>query len=333
MYIVTGGAGFIGSAMVWKLNRMGIDDVWIVDNLGSGMKWKNLVGLEFSEVMTPDDFMNSIIEHGRLPEETDAVVHMGACSSTTERDADYLLANNFEFTRSLAKTAAAQNIRILAASSAATYGDGEQGCDDSALNLHKLRPLNMYGYSKLLFDQWAAKTGLLDSIASLRFFNVYGPNEYHKDDMASMVFKSFQKVRDEGRLDLFRSHRPDYKDGEQLRDFVYVKDIVDCMWWLIEHPEANGIFNMGTGSEETWLELAGAVFAALGKPVDIRFIDMPESIRGQYQYRTKADISRLRAAGYKGAFRPVAEGVRDYITNHLMRGNPYIGNSVENDRK
>ena len=326
MYIVTGGAGFIGSAMVWKLNQMGIDDVWIVDTLGSGSKWKNIVGLKFSEILGPEDFLGSILEHDHLPEDTDAIIHMGACSSTTERDADYLLNNNYRFTCTLAETALEQNIRLLVASSGATYGGGEFGYDDGVENLDRLRPLNMYGHSKLMFDQWAARNGALNSLASLRFFNVYGPNEYHKEDMASMVFKSFRKVRDEGRLELFRSHRPEFKDGEQLRDFVYVKDIVDVMWWLLENPGVNGIFNVGTGVEETWLQLAGAVFAALGKPVNIDFIDMPESIRGQYQYRTKADISRLRAAGYKGSFRQVKEGVADYLLNHLMQDNPYINN-------
>ena len=326
MYIVTGGAGFIGSAMVWKLNQMGIDDVWIVDRLGNGSKWKNLVGLKYSEILTPDDFLDSIFEHERLPGNTDAVIHLGACSSTTERDAGYLLNNNFRFSRSVAEVAAAQNIRLLVASSGATYGDGEFGYDDTTENLHSLRPLNMYGYSKLLFDQWAARSDTLKSLASLRFFNVYGPNEYHKEDMASMVYKSFRRVVEKGDLELFKSHRPEYRHGEQRRDFVYVKDVIDCMWWFLEHPSANGIYNLGTGVDETWLELAVAVFAALDKPVDIRFVDMPESIRDQYQYRTRADISRLRAAGYEGRFRPVAEGVRDYITNHLMRANPYINN-------
>ncbi|MDR1744590.1 MAG: ADP-glyceromanno-heptose 6-epimerase, partial [Planctomycetota bacterium] len=287
------------------------------------------LGLTFTEILSPDDFLASLSEHEHLPEDTDAVIHLGACSSTTERDADYLLNNNFRFSRSIAEAATGQNIRLLVASSAATYGDGELGYEDGTENLDALRPLNMYGYSKLLFDQWAARTGALEHLASLRYFNVYGPNEYHKEDMASMVYKSFRRVRDEGSLELFKSHRPEYRDGEQLRDFVYVKDIVDCMWWLLEHPEANGIYNMGTGVEETWLELAGAVFAALDKPVDIRFVDMPESMRGQYQYRTKADISRLRAAGYGGRFRPVAEGVRDYVVNHLARANPYINNESE----
>jgi len=326
MYIVTGGAGFIGSVMVWKLNQVGINDIWIVDHLQKDGKWKNLRGLKFSEILGPNDFLTSLLEHGHLPEDTEAIVHMGACSSTTEQDGDYLLNNNYRFSQSVAEAALDQNIRLLVASSAATYGDGKHGYNDGADNLYRLRPLNMYGYSKLLFDQWAARSGALDKLASLRFFNVYGPNEYHKGDMASMVFKSFNRVMDEGRLGLFRSHRPDYKDGEQQRDFVYVKDIVDAMWWLLTKPDVNGIFNLGTGAEETWNNLAKAVFAAACKPVNIEYLDMPDNIRNQYQYHTKADITRLRDAGYEGIFRPIADGVQDYIVNHLMKDDAYINN-------
>ena len=327
MHIVTGGAGFIGSAMVWKLNQMGVDNVWIVDTLGTDDKWKNLPGLKFTEILSPEEFVESIDHNGGLPDEAESVIHMGACSSTTERDAAYLLRNNYEFSVMVAEAALDKNIRLLVASSAATYGGGELGYDDGMENLFRFRPLNMYGYSKLLFDQWAARNGFLDRLASLRFFNVYGPNEYHKGDMASMVYKSYRRALEEGKISLFRSHRPEFADGEQMRDFVYVKDIVDAMWWLVEHPEANGIFNMGTGVEETWNQLAKAVFSALGKEPNIEYVDMPESLRNQYQYRTKADVSRLRAAGYEGKFRLVADGVRDYVVNHLLRDNQYIANA------
>ncbi len=327
MHIVTGGAGFIGSAMVWKLNRMGVDDVWIVDRLESGGKWKNLVGLRFTELMTPEQFLHSLHENeSTLPEDTESVINMGACSSTTERDADYLAENNFQFSKTVAEAALAGNVRLVHASSAATYGGGELGYADSEDTLFALRPLNMYGYSKLLFDQWASRTGALERLASVRFFNVYGPNEYHKGDMASMVCKSFHTVRAEGRLSLFKSHRAGYGDGGQMRDFVYVKDVVDALWWLVNTPKANGIFNVGTGEEATWNQLAAALFSAMGKTPDIAYIDMPESIRNQYQYHTKADITRLRNAGYAGTFRPVAEGVRDYVVNHLAQDNPYINN-------
>lgn len=328
MHIVTGGAGFIGSVMVWRLNQAGVKDVWIVDELGDGGKWRNLQGLTFAELVRPDEFLDQVRRDGVLPAGTEAVVHLGACSSTTETDADYLFRNNFQYSRTLARAALASGVRFLNASSAAVYGAGEEGYDDGVDSLFRLRALNMYGYSKLLFDQWAARSGALSRLASLRFFNVYGPNEYHKGDMASMVAKSFARVMAEGRISLFRSMRPDFADGEQTRDFVYVKDVVDAMWWLLEHPEANGVFNIGSGEETSWNRLARAVFAALGRPLVIEYVDMPASIRNQYQYRTLADIGRLRAAGCPTAFRSVEEGVRDYVVNHLSRANPHMGNGA-----
>ncbi|MCC8179384.1 MAG: ADP-glyceromanno-heptose 6-epimerase [Planctomycetes bacterium] len=326
MYIVTGGAGFIGSAMVWKLNRMGIDAIWIVDDLSDDGKWKNLSGLKFREIIGISEFLENLRQDDGLPDGTEAVIHMGACSSTTETDADYLLSNNFEYSRLVTEYALQAGARILSASSAATYGDGKHGYLDDADNLYNLRPLNMYGFSKLLYDQWAYRSGHLDRIASLRFFNVYGPNEYHKGDMASMVFKSCRIAEQTGTIKLFKSHRPDYRDGEQQRDFVYIKDVVDAMWWLVEHPDANGLFNIGTGEAESWNQLANAVFAALGKEPHIEYIDMPESIRGQYQYHTKADITRLRQAGYEGNFRLIADGVADYVKNHLLADDMHINN-------
>ncbi|MCC8110038.1 MAG: ADP-glyceromanno-heptose 6-epimerase [Planctomycetes bacterium] len=326
MFIVTGGAGFIGSAMVWKLNAMGIHDILVVDTLETGQKWKNIRGLRFDDIYMPDEFLDMVMEMGELPHDTEAVIHMGACSRTTEKDADYLLRNNYRYTKVLAQHAVDQGIRFINASSAATYGNGELGYDDDPALLERLLPLNMYGHSKLMVDQWLYHEGYIDAVASLRFFNVYGPNEYHKDDMASMVYKAFNTVQAGGRLGLFKSYRPEYKDGEQQRDFVYIKDVVDCLWWLVEHPKVNGILNIGTGSEATWNELAGALFAALGKEPAIDYVEMPEAIRGQYQYHTKADITRLRNAGYTGTFRPVADGVRDYVQNHLLLDNPYINN-------
>ncbi len=326
MYIVTGGAGFIGSVMVWKLNRMGIDDIWIVDTLGSDQRWRNIRGLKFSEIVEPGEFVAGIERDHSLPEDAEAVIHLGACSSTTETDADYLLRDNFRFSRTLADAALNDDVRLLVASSAAVYGAGECGYEDGTDNLYRLRPLNMYGHSKLMFDRWASDSGALENLASLRFFNVYGPNEYHKGEMASMVAKSYRQLGETGRIRLFRSHRPEFGDGEQLRDFIYVKDAADVMWWLLENPGVNGILNVGTGVEETWNRLAAALFAAVGRKPDIEYVDMPEAIRGQYQYRTRADIRRLRDAGYRGEIRPVAEGVRDYVVNHLMRPNPYIDN-------
>lgn len=326
MHIVTGGAGFIGSAMVWMLNRMGIRDIWIVDDLADGTKWKNLPGLQFNELLGVKEFIENIEMDGALPEGTEAIIHLGACSATTERDADYLRNNNYEYSRVLAEHAIDAGVRFIAASSGSVYGAGECGYSDSHENLWQLRPLNMYGYSKLLFDQWAERSGAIKNLASLRFFNVYGPNEYHKGDMMSMVAKSYRLAAKGEAVKLFRSHRPDYGDGEQARDFVYVKDVIEVMWWLLEKPNVNGVFNIGAGEEATWNRLARAVFAALGREPRIEYVDMPDTIRGQYQYHTRADISRLRAAGYDGTFRTVEDGVRDYVVNHLERDNPHINN-------
>ncbi len=328
MHIVTGGAGFIGSAMIWKMNQMGIDDIVIVDDLGSDAKWKNLRRLRFFDIIPPSAFLQLAAQNQGLPDNTKSVLHFGACSSTTEANADYLLHNNYRFSKDLAVLCLNNDrgIRFINSSSAATYGNGEYGYADGIHNLDKLLPMNMYGHSKLMFDQWAARSDLLKRFASVRFFNVYGPNEYHKGEMASMVYKSFGKVKETGRLALFKSHRADYGDGEQQRDFVYVKDVVDCLWWLLENPKVNGILNLGTGEEASWNRLAKALFKAMGKKAAIDFIDMPDNIRGQYQYHTRADISRLRKAGYKGVFRPVETGVEDYVKRYLTKENPYLGN-------
>ncbi len=328
MHIVTGGAGFIGSAMVWKLNLEGIDDVWVVDDLESGLKWRNLPGLRFSEIMSRDEFLERLDRDNGLPDGVESLIHFGACSSTTETDGDYLLKNNFQFTRLLCESALVKNIRFLTASSGAVYGAGENGYDDFEENLGKLRPLNMYGYSKLLFDDWASRNGMLDKIASLRFFNVYGPNEYHKGDMASMVFKAYGQIRNTGRIRLFKSYRKEFADGEQKRDFVYIKDVVDVVWWLLNNRHANGIFNIGSGVAESWNELAGAVFDAIGMEPNIEYVEMPANLRNQYQYLTIADMTRLREAGYTGTFRGVHAGVEDYVKCHLAKSNPYINNGV-----
>ncbi|MCZ7615246.1 MAG: ADP-glyceromanno-heptose 6-epimerase [Ignavibacteriaceae bacterium] len=244
MIVVTGGAGFIGSAIVWKLNQLGENRIRIVDELGKDDKWKNLVSLKFDDFIHKDEFISMIIERD-FSFEISAVIHMGANSSTTEIDADHLFSNNYLYTQELAKYCLEKNIRFIYASSAATYGDGSLGFADDENNLETLRPLNMYGYSKQLFDLWAKKTGALDKIVGLKYFNVYGPNEYHKGDMRSVVHKAFEQIRDTGKVKLFKSMNPAYKDGEQLRDFIYIKDAVDMTLYFLDKPKVNGLFNLG----------------------------------------------------------------------------------------
>jgi len=322
MYIVTGGAGFIGSAFVWKLNELGIDDILIVDNLGTTQKWKNLVNLRYYDYLHKDDFLEELYA-SRFPK-IESIIHMGACSSTTELDADYLMDNNFHYTKELAKYCLANNIRLIYASSAATYGDGSLGFSDDHSIIPKLKPLNMYGYSKQLFDLWALKKEILDKIVGIKFFNVYGPNEYHKGDMKSVVCKAYYQIKETGKLKLFKSYKPEYKDGEQKRDFVYIKDCVDVMAWFLERRDVNGIFNLGTGKARTWNDLAKATFSAMGLETNIEYIDMPEAIRDKYQYFTQADMKKLQDAGYKRKFTSLEDAVKDYVQNYLSKENQYL---------
>jgi len=246
-----------------------------------------------------------------------AVVHLGACASTTQNNADYLMENNYRFSRILVEWAISKNIRFLYASSAATYGSGENGFSDES-DLSILRPLNMYGYSKHFFDLYAERSGLLGKITGVKFFNVFGPNEYHKGDMTSAVFKAFHQVIEDGRIRLFKSYRKDFADGEQKRDFIYIKDCIEVMWWLLTHADVNGLFNLGTGIPRSWNHLAEAVFAAMGQPPRVDYIDMPESLRGGYQYFTKADMMRLNKVGCPLHFHSLEESVQDYVVNHLQ---------------
>lgn len=317
--LVTGGAGFIGAALVWALNRRGVDRVVVADRLGRDGKWRNLAPLAFEDYLEADELLPRLERHalGRF----DCVLHMGACSSTTEPDASYLARNNFEFTKQLAEWALGRGARFVYASSAATYGDGLAGMDDRAESpeaLQRLRPLNAYGYSKQLLDLWAARRGVLDRVVGCKFFNVFGPGEDHKGDMRSLVNKAYAQVRETGRVRLFRSHRPDYRDGEQRRDFLYVKDCVEMTLFLAATPAAKGLYNLGSGVASTWLDLAGALFDAMGREPEVEFIDMPEGIRDKYQYYTRADIGKLRAAGYAAPVTPLADAVRDYVTGYLV---------------
>lgn len=323
MYIVTGGAGFIGSAMIWKLNQMGIDDILVVDNLASTDKWKNLVNLRYADYLHRDRFLK-MVAGDNDPFGVTAIVHMGACSSTTELDADFLMENNTRYTQVLCSYALKNGARFLNASSAATYGGGEFGFADDHAGLRMLKPLNMYGYSKHLFDLWAQRAGVLDRIACIKFFNVFGPNEYHKGDMKSVICKAYAQILDSGQMRLFRSYRPEYPDGGQMRDFVYIKDCVDILWWLLEHPEANGVINVGTGIARTWNDLARAVFLAMGKEPDITYIDMPESIRDKYQYLTRAEMGKLRTLGYSAEFSSLEDAVKDYVTGYLAKDDAYL---------
>lgn len=319
--LVTGGAGFIGSALVWALNQRGIDRIVVSDRLGTSDKWRNLAPLRFEDYLEAEDLLGAL-ESGALGT-FDTVLHMGACSSTLERNATYLVHNNFEFTKRVAAHTLANNGRFLYASSAATYGDGNAGmsdADQSVAGLSRLRPLNAYGYSKQLFDQYAAAHGLLSRMVGLKFFNVYGPNEAHKGEMRSLVNKAYEQVRDTGKVQLFRSHRPDYQDGEQRRDFVYIKDVVNMTLHLATNASASGLYNIGSGEAHTWLELMGAMFAAMGRAPNIEFIDMPLAMRDRYQYFTQAEIARLRSAGYAAAPTPLRDAIADYVQGYMQRG-------------
>lgn len=312
--LVTGGAGFIGSALVWALNQRGCERIVICDRLGSDEKWRNLTPLRFEDYVEADDLFPRL--QNDPVEKFDLVLHMGACSATTERDATFLIRNNFEFTKDLAHWSLENNARFVYASSAATYGDGSAGMSDTA-PLEPLRPLNMYGYSKHLFDLHAQRAGFLDQIVGLKFFNVFGPNEDHKADMRSLVHKSFAQVKSEGVIRLFKSYRAEYADGEQQRDFLYVKDAVEMTLHLAATPGAQGWFNIGSGRAHSWNELARAVFAALQLKPNIEYIEMPEAIRDKYQYFTQADIGKLRATGYEKSITPLHDAVTDYVHNYL----------------
>lgn len=316
-FIVTGGAGFIGSNIIAALNQRGDDNILVVDDLGTDEKWKNLVGLRYDDYVDHRTFRKALIDHkfGQVS----AIFHMGACSATTETNAAYLADNNYQFTRELCEWSLGNGTRFIYASSGATYGDGSPGYSDADDHAPKLRPLNMYGYSKHMFDLWALQNKLLGKIVGLKFFNVYGPREDHKGDMRSVVHKAYGQILATGAVKLFKSYRPDYKDGEQVRDFVYVRDAVNVCLYFDRNREVSGLFNVGTGTCRTWLDLARAVFAAMGKSPNIEFIEMPESLRDKYQYHTEAATGKLRAAGYDAPFTSLEDGVRDYVQSYLAK--------------
>ncbi len=323
MYIVTGGAGFIGSVMVWKLNQKGIDDIIVVDKLRKEDKWKNLRKKRFADYIDKEEFINFLLNNKFS--NIDAIIHIGACSSTTEKDADYLMKNNFEYSKILAEYSLKNNIRFLYASSAATYGNGEFGYSDEDSNTLRLKPMNMYGFSKQIFDLWVLKNNYQDKIVGFKYFNVFGPNEYHKKDMMSVICKAYSQIQNRGILRLFKSYKKGIPHGEQKRDFVYVKDVVDVMFYFLLNKDKNGIYNVGTGKARSFNDLAKATFNAMGKKVKIKYIDMPLAIRDRYQYFTEAKLDKLRKAGYSKEFTSLEEAIKDYVQNYLMNENdPYL---------
>ncbi len=320
MIILTGGAGFIGSCFLSKLNAEGIDDVLVADQLDLSEKWKNLSGKKFRDYLQKDDLLK-LIASGKLPK-VSHVVHMGAESSTILTNTELYIKNNYEYTKTLAEWCVRNGSNFMYASSAATYGIGENGYSDSDEITRELQPLNMYGYSKQLFDMWAMRKGLLNKMTGIKFFNVFGPNEYHKGDMRSLVCKAFPRIKTENKIKLFKSYLEGYGDGEQKRDFIYVKDAIDAMFFLFSNPGVTGIFNLGTGKARSWNDLASALFSAMNVREKVEYVDMPLEIREKYQYFTQADMTKLRSAGYSRSFMSLEDSIKDYTgyleTNSFM---------------
>lgn len=327
LIIVTGGAGFIGSAIVWRLNKEGITNIIVVDEIDS-VKWKNLVGLKFLDYIEKDDFLEKIKNNLYKNFDIDTIFHMGACSSTTHPDARYYIKNNFEYTKILCEFAVKKNVRFIYASSAATYGDGNLGFSDDENKLEILKPLNMYGYSKHLFDLWAKNKGLLNKIVGLKYFNVYGPNEYHKTDMRSFVVKAFEQIKSSGKVRLFKSYLPEYKDGEQLRDFIYIKDAVEMTFYFYENKKLSGIYNVGTGQPHSFNQLVYAVFESLNLKPQIEYIDMPENIKNQYQYYTKAEMNKLFSKGYNKPITDFNSAIDEYVKKYISK-NKYLADYID----
>jgi len=320
MKIITGGAGFIGSAICWNLNKQGISEIILVDENTTGSKEQNISGLKYTDYIDKDSFLK-LVQKSAINYKVDTIYHMGACSSTTENNMEYLIENNVEYSKSLGKWCISNNAKYIYASSAATYGNGENGFDDDIETIPKLKPLNKYGLSKQMFDMWVIENKLLEKFTGLKYFNVFGPNESHKGDMRSMVNKAYDQINETGKLKLFRSLKPEYKDGEQLRDFIYVKDAVEMTVFFDPVTGAGkgntGIFNIGSGTASTWLNAADAVFKTLGKTPQIEWIDIPDNIKDQYQYYSKANIIRLRSAGYKNEIAKLEVSIDDYVKNYL----------------
>lgn len=326
MHLVTGGAGFIGSVLIKELNDQGIDDIIVVDRLRETSKWLNLRGLKFAHYIHADEFF--LEENERWHSRIRKIFHMGACSSTTEMDMDFLMKNNVEYSKKLFNIALQQDIPFIYASSAATYGDGEMGYSDSHETLPALRPLNPYGYSKQLFDEWVLKQFKKPQIwFGLKFFNVYGPQEYHKGSMRSVVHQAVGQIADTGEVKLFQSHHDDYKDGEQLRDFIYAKDLAKVMILMgeIQKRDHSGIYNMGTGAARSFKQLVEETFYAMNKEVRIKYVPMPDHLKSQYQYYTQADMAKFFKLFPDFTFSDLKTGISDYVKNHLVaKDGPYF---------
>jgi len=322
MVIVTGGAGFIGSNIIAALNKNNITNILVVDNLGNSDKWKNLNGKIYSDYLNKNDLIPKLLS--KSLQSIEAIIHMGACSATTEKNADYVMENNYRYSRTLAEWCAPRGVRFIYASSGATYGNGSQGFSDSHETTIKLIPENVYGYSKHLMDLWAIKSGAVSQICGLKFFNVYGPNEYHKEGMWSGVFRTFNQINEHEKVTLFKSNNPSYKDGEQKRDFIYVKDIAETVIWLLRNKDVNGLFNLGTGQARTWKDMVHAVFKAMNLSPVIKYTDMPEELRDRYQNFTQAEMMKIRNAGYDREFTSLESGVSDYLHNYLRKPYNYL---------
>ncbi len=322
MILITGASGFIGSALIWYLNQLGREDIILSDKLHSGEKWLNIRKRKYYDWVDRDELFEWL-ESTEV--KIDTIVHMGACSATTEKNADFLMKNNYEYSKKLWKYANKENINYIYASSAATYGDGDLGYSDKQEKLEDLLPLNKYGYSKHIFDLWVLKQKITPAqYVGLKFFNVYGPNEYHKNRMASMVYHSYNQAQETGQVKLFKSYKDGYKDGYQLRDFVYIKDVVKVINFFIENRNKSGIYNLGTGKARSFYDLADNTMKSMEKKSNIKFVDMPEDLRGRYQYYTQAKMDKLKKIGYNEKFYSLEEGIYDYVTQYLMNEDKYL---------
>lgn len=310
MIILTGGAGFIGSCFLWKLNKEGIKDILVVDHLDNDEKWKNLTGKIFYDYIQKDDFFDAVIKR-QIPK-PQIIMHLGACSSTAINDAGYYIKNNYNYSKILASWAFEVGIPFIYASSAATYGRGECGFDDDISKIKDLSPLNMYGFSKHMFDLWLLNNNHLNKVTGIKFFNVFGPNEYHKGNMRSVICKNYSAVFDNGLIRLFKSYDKNYADGEQVRDFVYIKDVVDVIYFLFKNHSKTGIFNLGSGKSSTWNDVAKSMFLVAGKKRNIEYVEMPDCLKLKYQYFTQAKTKKLIDIGYTKPFMKLEDSIKDY---------------------